>query len=243
MKRVILSWSSGKDSTWALGVLQRDPEVELIGLLTTVNKTHERVAMHAVRSQLLRAQAESIGLPLHVIDLPHPCTNEQYESIMQGALDACVGAGATHMAFGDLYLEDIRAYRESNLKGTALEPLFPIWQLPTDELARNLARPVSEGGVEAYLTCVDPTQVPASFAGRAYDAELLADIAALPVGDKGPVDPCGENGEFHTFVVNAPMFAQRLDVRAGEVIERDGFVFADFEWEQSALGTKMPPRD
>lgn len=228
MKRVILSWSSGKDSTWALGVLQRDPDVELIGLLTTVNKTHERVAMHAVRSQLLRAQAASIGLPLQVIDLPHPCTNEQYEAIMEDALEACISTGATHMAFGDLYLEDIRAYRESNLKDTALEPLFPIWQLPTDELAHSLARPVAEGGVEAYLTCVDPRQVPASFAGRTYDDELLADIAALPVGEKGPVDPCGENGEFHTFVVDAPMFAHRIDIRPGEIVEREGFVFADF---------------
>ena len=228
MKQVILSWSSGKDSAWALGALQRDPQVQIIGLLTTVNKDQERVAMHAVRNQLLQEQAASIGLPLHTIELPYPCTNEDYEAIMAGALAACVEAGATHMAFGDLYLEDIRAYRESNLKDTPLEPLFPIWHTPTEELARNLSRPVAEGGVEAYLTCVDPKQVPASFAGRAYDAALLADIAALPVGETGPVDPCGENGEFHTFVVDAPMFSRRIHVQIGELVERDGFVFADF---------------
>lgn len=228
MKRVILSWSSGKDCAWALGVLREDPQVELLGLLTTLNRTHERVAMHAVREALLREQAACVGLPLDVIDLPHPCSNEEYEVIMTGALERCLERGATHMAFGDLFLEDIRAYREKNLDGTGLEPLFPIWQLPTAELSRALVRPVDEGGVEAYLTCVDPRAVPADFAGRRYDTALLDDLAALPASDSGRVDPCGENGEFHTFVVNAPTFGSRIDVEPGEIVERDGFVFADF---------------
>lgn len=227
MKRVILSWSSGKDSAHTLDVLRADPEVELLGLLTSVNRTHERVAMHAVREELLRRQARSIDLPLDVIPLPHPCTNEQYEEVMKSALQRSLDAGATHMAFGDLFLEDIRAYREENLKGTGLEPLFPLWRVPTDELSQRLVRPVSEGGVEAFLTCVDPGQVPAEFAGRAYDAQLLADLAALPPNAIGPVDLCGERGEFHTFVVNAPSFRERIAVTPGEVVERDGFVFAD----------------
>ena len=229
MKRVIMSWSSGKDSTWALGVLLGDPSVEVIGLLTTVNQTHDRVAMHAVRTRLLRQQAESLGLPLFVIDLPHPCTNEIYEDLMGRALVQCLESGATHMAFGDLFLEDIRAYREKNLEGTGLEPLFPIWQAPTAELAHKLVRPVEQGGVEAYLTCVDPRKVPASFAGRRYDQQLLADIEALPPGEEGPVDLCGENGEFHSLVVDAPSFSKRLEVELGEIVERDGFVFADFQ--------------
>lgn len=215
-RRVLLSWSSGKDSAWALKVLREDPDVEVVGLLTTVNTTHERVAMHSTRRAILEAQAQAAGLPLHVIPLPWPCANEQYERAMHAANQAALGRGVTHIAFGDLFLEDIRAYRCKQLEGSGLEPLFPLWGQPTEPLARRMV----DAGVEAFLTCVDPKQLPGSFVGRRFDHAFLNE---LPEG----VDPCGEHGEFHTCVVAGPMFRNPVRATAGEVVERDGFCFAD----------------
>jgi uncharacterized protein (TIGR00290 family) len=214
--RALLSWSSGKDSAWALHVLRQGGGVEVAGLLTTTNDEFQRVAMHGVRRELLRAQAEAAGLPLWEVPLPHPCSNEQYEAAMTVAMRRAVDEGIEAVAFGDLFLEDIRRYREEKLGPTGLRPLFPVWGMPTDELAREML----SAGVVAHVSCVDPRQAPGSLAGRRWDASLLAE---LPAG----ADPCGENGEFHTFVSAGPMFRQAIDVRIGEVVERDGFVFAD----------------
>lgn len=216
LRRVLLSWSSGKDSAWALHVLRNDPQVEVVGLLTTVNTTHGRVAMHSTRLELLRAQAQAVGLPLHIVPLPWPCSNEVYEAAMRKAIEEGVRRGATHIAFGDLFLEDIRAYRVKQLEGCGLEPLFPIWHEPTGPLARQMI----DAGLQAVITCVDPKKLPRSFAGRRFDHALLDE---LPHG----VDPCGENGEFHTCVLAGPMFREPLRAVAGETVERDGFVFAD----------------
>jgi len=215
-RKTLLSWSSGKDSAWALHALRQDPAVELVGLLTTLNESFARVAMHAVRETLLERQAQAAGLPLWKIPLPYPCSNEAYERIMAGVIQRAQSEGVEAMAFGDLFLEDIRAYRERQLDGTGLEPLFPIWGIPTDELARTMVA----AGLRAHITCVDPRQLDRGFAGRVFDADFLAD---LPAG----VDPCGENGEFHSFATDGPMFSKRLEVQTGEVVERDGFVFAD----------------
>ena len=215
-RKTLLSWSSGKDSAWALHALRQDPAVELVGLLTTLNESFARVAMHAVRETLLERQAQAAGLPLWKIPLPYPCSNEAYERIMAGVIQRAQSEGVEAMAFGDLFLEDIRAYRERQLDGTGLEPLFPIWGIPTDELARTMVA----AGLRAQITCVDPRQLDRGFAGRVFDADFLAD---LPAG----VDPCGENGEFHSFATDGPMFSKRLEVQTGEVVERDGFVFAD----------------
>jgi uncharacterized protein (TIGR00290 family) len=215
-RKTLLSWSSGKDSAWALHVLKRDPTVQVVGLLTTLNESFARVAMHAVREALLERQAKAAGLPLWKILLPYPCPNQAYERIMAGVIERAQGEGVEVMAFGDLFLQDIRAYRERQLDGTGLEPLFPVWGIPTHELARTMVA----AGLRAHITCVDPRQLDRRFAGRVFDAEFLAD---LPAG----VDPCGENGEFHSFATEGPMFAEPLAVRSGEVVERDGFVFAD----------------
>jgi uncharacterized protein (TIGR00290 family) len=211
-----LSWSSGKDSAMALHRLRAEGDLEITGLLTTVNSTAQRVAMHAVRLELLRAQAAALGLPLHVVELPWPCANEVYEAAMRDGLVAALADGAEALAFGDLFLEDVRAYRERSLEGTGLTPRFPLWGQPTDELARAILAV----GIRAVVTCVDPAQAPATIAGRWYDETYLEE---LPDG----VDPCGERGEFHTFVVDGPGFAAPLAVELGQVVERDGFVFAD----------------
>ena len=214
--KTLLSWSTGKDSAWSLHVLRQDPSVEVAGLFTTVNEAFDRVAMHAVRRQLLEAQAAAAGLPLHVIDIPWPCSNEAYEQRLGAFVAAQKAAGVEAMAFGDLFLEDIRAYRVDKLAGSGIEPVFPIWGRDTAQLAREMIA----GGLKARLTCVDTAKLPAAFAGRQFDAELLAD---LPEG----IDPCGENGEFHTCVYAGPMFSRAIDVDLGEVQTRDGFVFAD----------------
>ena len=214
--RTLVSWSSGKDSAWTLHVLRQRGEVDVVGLVTTVNVVHDRVAMHAVRTELLRAQADAAGLDLWTVPIPSPCNNADYEAAMSAALERATGAGITRMAFGDLFLEDIRRYREDKLRGTGIEPLFPIWQIPTGALAREMIA----GGLKARLTCVDPKSLSGAFAGRAFDSALLDD---LPAG----VDPCGERGEFHTFAHDGPMFRRPVAIRAGEVVERDGFVFAD----------------
>jgi uncharacterized protein (TIGR00290 family) len=216
-EKALLSWSSGKDSAWALHALRKNPELEVVGLLTTVNEHFGRVAMHAVRRELLAAQAEALGLPLFEVRIPWPCSNEQYEAAMAHAVEAAKQRQVSVMAFGDLFLEDIRTYREQKLSGTGIRPTFPLWGMPTDALAREMI----EGGLEARLTCVDPKQLPRSLAGRAFDASLLRD---LPPG----VDPCGERGEFHTFTHAGPMFRQPVPLIAGDIVERDGFVFADF---------------
>jgi len=215
--RALLSWSSGKDAAWTLHMLRRAGEVEVVGLLTTLNDEFDRVAMHAVRRALLEAQAEAAGLPLRAVPLPWPCSNAEYEAAMGRALaKAREEWGVTHIAFGDLFLEEVRAYRERQLDGAGLTPLFPLWGLPT----RALAQEMIEGGLRARLTCVDPNRLPFDLAGRAFDAALLNE---LPPG----VDPCGEAGEFHTFAHAGPMFARPIPVTVGEVVTRDGFVFAD----------------
>jgi uncharacterized protein (TIGR00290 family) len=218
MKRVLVSWSSGKDSAWTLDLLRRQPDVELVGLLTTLNSEFDRVAMHGTRRRVLEAQAESAGLPLWVIPLPWPCSNEVYEERMSEACSRAISERIDAIAFGDLFLADVRAYRLKQLAGTGLEPLFPLWEIPTDALARDMIA----GGLRTKIVCVDSKQLPASFAGREFDLDLLRD---LPSG----VDPCGERGEFHTCVYAGPMFNAQLPIKAGEVVNRDGFVFADFD--------------
>jgi uncharacterized protein (TIGR00290 family) len=199
-----------------LHVLKQDPSVEIGGLLTTMNEQFDRVAMHAVRRRLVEAQAVAAGVPLRTVPLPWPCTNQQYEERMRAAVSQAVAEGFTHVAFGDLFLEDVRQYREEKLAGTGLTPLFPIWGIPTDRLAHQMV----ESGLRSVLTCVNPKQLDRSFAGRQFDRALLED---LPAG----VDKCGERGEFHSFAWDGPMFNHPVAIEVGEVVDRDGFVFAD----------------
>ncbi len=210
-----MSWSSGKDSAFALHTVRSAGQVPITALLSTVTGS-DRVASHGVRRVLLQAQARALGLPLHVVELPTPCPNEVYEQAMGEAMLAARRAGADQLVFGDLFLADVRAYREQSLHGTGITPVFPLWHRPTAALAAEMLA----CGLRAVITCVDPAQAPAELAGAWYDEELLRE---LPAG----VDPCGERGEFHTFVVDGPGFHTGLDVVVGEVIERDGFVFAD----------------
>ena len=214
--KVLVSWSSGKDSAWMLHVLRSEGLGAPAALLTTMNEAVDRVAMHAVRAEVLRAQAEAAGLPLMTVPIPSPCPNEVYEERMSAAVGRAAAEGFTHVAFGDLFLEDVRRYREDRMAGTGLTPMFPLWGRPTAALAREM---IAEG-LEAYLTCVDPRLVPASFAGRRYDRALLDELPAR-------IDPCGERGEFHTCAVAGPMFSKRIGVRIGDTVERDGFVFSD----------------
>ena len=215
-RKTLVSWSSGKDSAWTLHVLKQDPSIEIGGLLTTMNGQFDRVAMHAVRRRLLEAQADAAGVPLRTVQLPWPCTNEQYEARMRAAVSQAVAEGFTHVAFGDLFLEDVRKYREEKLAGTGLTPIFPIWGIPTDDLAVRMV----ENGLRSVLTCVNPKQLDRSFAGRQFDRALLDE---LPAG----VDKCGERGEFHSFAWGGPMFSRTVAIEVGEVVDRDGFVFAD----------------
>jgi uncharacterized protein (TIGR00290 family) len=211
-----LSWSSGKDSAWCLEMLRRGGEHNVTGLFTTVNAQFDRVAMHAVRRNLVEAQAKAAGLPLHAIDIPYPCPNADYERIMGAFVAKARNEGVEAMAFGDLFLTDIRAYREKQIAGTGITPLFPLWGRNTKALAAEMI----DGGLVAHVTCVDPRKLDAGFAGRRFDRAFLAD---LPPG----CDPCGENGEFHTFVSAGPMFSEPVSVRRGEIMDRDAFVFAD----------------
>ena len=215
-RRVALSWSSGKDSAWSLHLLRQDPSIEVVALVTTLNEQFDRVAMHAVRRELLELQAESVGVALWTVPLPWPCSNEQYEARMRDLCTRAVTEGVQAMAFGDLFLADIRAYREKQLAGTGLEPLFPVWQIPTAELAARMIA----SGLKAKITCVDPKVLPREFAGRDFDSRFLNDLPAT-------ADPCGENGEFHSFVYAGPGFRHPINVSAGEIIERDGIVFSD----------------
>jgi len=211
-----IAWSSGKDSAWALHEARLSGEYDIVGALTTVTDRFARVAMHGVREQVLMAQLDAAGLPAIIVRIPYPCPNEVYEREMAKAVAAAKAQGVTHIIFGDLFLEDIRAYREKNLAGTGVTPVFPLWLKPTDALARDMIA----GGLETYLATVDLKKLPASFAGRRFDAALLDDF---PNG----IDPCGENGEFHSCVVAGPMLAHRIDVSVGQTVERDGFAFAD----------------
>jgi len=216
MKRIALSWSSGKDSAWTLHLLRRSPDIEVAALITTFNSIHDRVAMHAVRRRLVEEQAKRIGLPLWPVELPWPCPNGVYEELMSVVCRRAVAEGLTGIAFGDLFLRDIREYRERQLEGSGLEPLFPVWDIPT----RGLAATMIEAGVKAKITCIDPNKLDASFAGREFDSSFVGDLPAS-------ADPCGENGEFHSFVYDAPVFSSPIAVRTGQIVEREGFVFAD----------------
>jgi uncharacterized protein (TIGR00290 family) len=216
MRRVILSWSSGKDSAWVLHLLRGMPNVQVVALFTTFNRLADRVAMHAVRRGLVQAQAERVALPLWSIELPSPCPNAVYEDVMTDIWQRAVAEHVTEVAFGDLFLQEVRDYRERQLRTTGLTPLFPVWHLRTDELAIEMIR----AGVKGKITCLDPEKLDRSFAGREFDTTFL-DL--LPT----TVDPCGENGEFHTFVYGSPIFSRPIPIETGEIIERDGFVFAD----------------
>jgi uncharacterized protein (TIGR00290 family) len=217
MKRVLLSWSSGKDCAWALHVLRRRDDAEIVGLLTTINSEFDRVAMHGTRRAVLEAQANAAGLPLWTVPLPWPCSNDIYEERMRAACDHAIAAEVDAIAFGDLFLTDVRAYRERQLAGTGLEPLFPLWEIPTGQLAREMIA----SGLRAKLVCVDSRQLPPHLSGRDFDLALLED---LPHG----ADPCGENGEFHSCVYDGPMFSEPVTLDAGQIVDRDGFIYADF---------------
>lgn len=217
MKKVLLSWSSGKDCAWALHVLRRQGDVEIAGLLTTLNSAFNRVAMHGTQRFVLEAQAEAARLPLWVVPLPWPCSNEIYEERMKAACDRAMEEGVVAIAFGDLFLRDVRAYREKQLQPTGLEPLFPLWDIPTGELAREMI----SAGLRAKLVCVDSGQLPASFAGRDFDNALLSELPA-------DVDPCGERGEFHSCAYAGPMFAHPIALTPGAIVQRESFVYADF---------------
>jgi len=214
--KTLVSWSSGKDSAWLVHVLRADPHLELAALLTTVNESAKRVAMHAVREDLLEAQAEALGLPLWTVPIPSPCPNEIYEQAMGRAVARAVAEGFTHVAFGDLFLEDVRRYREERLANTGLTPIFPLFNADTTALAREMIA----AGLGARLTCVNPKILDRSFAGREFDIDLLEELPAS-------VDPCGERGEFHTFAYRGPMFRRPIPIESGIIVERDGFVFAD----------------
>jgi uncharacterized protein (TIGR00290 family) len=215
-KNTLLSWSSGKDCAWALHLLRQDPEINLLGLFTVMNQKYNRVSMHATRLDLLYRQAEAAGLPIQLISLPDPCTNDQCDVIMRQFTGACAAKGIEQIAFGDLYLEDVRRYRENQLTGTGIESVFPLWKIPTAQLAEQM---LAEG-VEAYVSSVDLKKLPAHCAGRKWSLELLKEF---PEG----TDPCGENGEIHTVIVGGPMFQKSILVRVGEKVERDGFAYAD----------------
>ncbi len=214
--KILLSWSGGKDSAWALHVLRLQRKYEVVGLVTTLNERFRRVAIHGYREALLDAQSEATGLPVWKVDLPFPCTNAEYEARMAVVLDRAVREGIHGIAFGDLFLEEIRAYRLKQLAGTGLEAVFPVWGIPTDQLAETMV----DAGLRAYLTCIDPRVLDRSFAGRIFDADLLK---TLPTG----IDRCGERGEFHTFACEGPMFSRSIAVEPAEVVERDGFIYAE----------------
>ena len=218
--KTLLSWSSGKDSAWTLHILREQDEYDVVGLITTFNEAADRVAMHAVRRDLVEAQAKAVGLPLWPVMLPWPCSNEEYERRMTNAIAEAKDRGVTHMAFGDLFLEDIRAYRERLLQDTNVEPLFPIWT--TAEETRTVARNMADAGLKAVITCVDPKQFDPSFAGREWNGNLLAELPAS-------VDPCGERGEFHTYCFAGPIFREPIAIQVGERVLRDGFQFVDVQ--------------
>ena len=215
-KKILLSWSSGKDSAWALHVLLQQEDIEVVGLFCTFNEKFERGAMHAVRNKLIIQQAERIGLPLQLIPIPYPCSDAEYKTIMGNFIEQAKSQEIDSIAFGDLFLEGIRSYRETNLSETGINPLFPLWGIPTNELSKEMVK----GGLRAKITCIDPKHLPAEFAGHEYDNAFLEQIP-------DNVDPCGENGEFHSFVYDGPMFTSKVNVCVGETVTRDGFVYTD----------------
>jgi len=222
-KKALISWSSGKDSAWTLQVLRQSNEYEIVGLLTTINTTFDRVAMHGVRRELVEAQAAATGLPLWKVPLPWPCSNQEYETAMRAACAKAIEAGVQAVAFGDLFLEDVRQYREDRMRGLSLTPLFPLWKLET----RQLIHDMWADGVRSRIVCLDPKKLPASFAGRDLDQALVDEF---PVG----IDACGENGEFHTFVYDGAMFTHAIPVQNGDVVTRAGFVFTDLFMREPA---------
>jgi uncharacterized protein (TIGR00290 family) len=197
-------------------VLRASGDLELVGIVTTINEEFDRVAMHGVRHEILRAQADALDLPLWPVPLPWPCSNLEYESRMNQVISEAVQKGVEQIAYGDLFLEDIRRYRIEKLAGTGIEPIFPLWGLPTPKLARDMIA----GGLEAVVTCIDPRQLDPRLVGRKFDERFLMDLPSS-------ADPCGENGEFHTLCFGGPMFCKRINICAGEVCQRDGFWFAD----------------
>ena len=215
-KKTLLSWSSGKDSAWALHVLKQQSEFEVVGLFSTVNQEFDRVAMHAVRNELVHLQAQCVDLPIELIQIPYPCNDAHYASVMRKFIAQVKAQGIECIAFGDLFLTGVREYRERNLAGTGIEPIFPLWGIPTVELSKQMI----DDGLRAKITCIDPKALPASLAGRDYDSSFLLE---LPHN----ADPCGENGEFHSFVYDGPMFREGLQIVAGETVTRDGFIFTD----------------
>jgi len=214
--KALVAWSSGKDSAWALHEIRRGGEFDVVGALTTLTDSFSRVSMHGVRQELLAIQLAAADLPAIVVPIPYPCPNEVYEARMAAALADAKASGVTHVIFGDLFLQDVRAYREQKLAGTGIAPVFPLWRRPTAALAREMIA----AGVETYLVCVDLKQLPRSFAGRRFDHALLEDLPPA-------ADPCGENGEFHSCIVAGPMLSRRIPVEVGEIVERDGFAYAD----------------
>lgn len=215
-KKTLVSWSSGKDSAWALHMLRQDPAVEIVGIFAAMNEKLDRVSMHSTRQELLQRQAEAVGLPLEAINLPDPCSNRRYENIMGRFIKETVSRGIECIAFGDLFLEEIRRYREDQLDGTGIDPLFPLWGIPTDDLAEQMLA----SGVEAYVSSVDLKRLPSHCAGRKWSRKLIGEFPKN-------CDPCGENGEIHTVVVSGPMFRRTVPVRIGETVERNGFAYAD----------------
>jgi uncharacterized protein (TIGR00290 family) len=224
-KKALVSWSSGKDSAWTLQVLRQSNEYDIVGLLTTINSSFNRVAMHGVRRELVEAQADAAGVPLWKVPLPWPCSNPEYEDAMRAACAKAIDAGIEAVAFGDLFLEDVRQYREDRMRGLGLTPVFPVWKLDT----RRLIRDMWAGGVRSRIVCLDPRKIPASFAGRDLNAKLVDEFPP-------EVDPCGENGEFHTFVYDGPMFVHAIPVKNGETVTREGFVFTDLLMSEPAEG-------
>ena len=225
-----MSWSSGKDSAWTLHVLRQSKEYEVVGLLTTINSSFDRVAMHGVRRELVEAQAEAAGLPLWKVPLPWPCSNQEYETAMSAACTKAIDSGVQAVAFGDLFLEDVRQYREDRMRGVGLAPLFPLWKLDTRQLIHDMCA----SGLRSRIVCLDPKKLSASFAGRDVNQKLVEDF---PAG----IDPCGENGEFHTFVYDGPMFKHPIPVQSGEAVTRDGFVFIDLSMCEPAAVTANSP--
>jgi uncharacterized protein (TIGR00290 family) len=216
--KTLVSWSSGKDSAWMVHTLRQRGDVEIGALLTTINETAQRVAMHAVRVDVVQAQAAALGIPLWLVPIPSPCPNEIYEDAMRRAVARAVGEGFTHAAFGDLFLEDIRKYREERLAGSGLTPLFPLFGTAADTPA--LARRMIASGLRARITCLNPKVMDRSFAGREFDASLLDELPPS-------IDPCAERGEFHTCAYAGPMFNHPVAVDTGITVERDGYVFTD----------------
>jgi uncharacterized protein (TIGR00290 family) len=223
--RTLLAWSSGKDSACALWTLKQRPDIEVVGLLTTLNSSVGRVSMHGVHESVLEAQAQACWLPLVKVPLPDPCSDEAYRAAMAEVIDEARQQGVEAIAFGDLFLADVRAYRERQLAGTGISPLFPLWGRPTSLLAREMI----DAGLEAVITCVDTDQVERSFVGRFFDRKLLDDLPAS-------ADPCAENGEFHTAVIAGPMFSEALEVEVGEVVPRGRFVFVEVSLKAGSDG-------